>query len=73
MFERLQSTALLAELSRQDIALLGIGLEIGAAARGTLMGPDALRTAGLPGMLTTLVRENSWRFREAGRSSNRID
>jgi len=25
------------------------------------------------GMLTTLVRENSWRFREAGRSSNRID
>ena len=25
------------------------------------------------GLLTALVRENSWRFREAGRSSNRID
>lgn len=54
MFERLQSTALLAELSRQDIALLGVGLEIGAAARGTLMGPDALRTAGLPRMLEAM-------------------
>ncbi|MFO1105314.1 MAG: arginase [Amaricoccus sp.] len=68
MFERLQSTALLAELSRQDIALLGIGLEIGAAARGTLMGPDALRTAGLPGMLTTLGHRVADRgtLREAG-------
>ncbi|MER2508587.1 MAG: arginase [Amaricoccus sp.] len=54
MFERLRSTAALAELSQRDIPMLGIGLEIGAAARGTLMGPDALRTTGLPRMLATL-------------------
>ena len=29
------------------IALLGIPLEVGASQRGTLMGPDALRTAGI--------------------------
>jgi arginase len=27
------------------IALLGVPIEIGASQRGTLMGPDALRTA----------------------------
>lgn len=54
MFERIQSATALAEVSRQDIPLLGIGLEIGAAARGTLMAPDALRTAGLPRMLAAL-------------------
>ncbi len=41
-------------LNRQDIRLLGIGLELGAASRGTLMGPDALRTAGLVRVLRDL-------------------
>lgn len=68
MFERLQSATALAELSHQDISLLGIGLEIGAAARGTLMGPDALRTAGLPRMLEALGHRVADRgtLREAG-------
>ncbi|WP_460449316.1 arginase [Alsobacter sp. SYSU BS001988] len=37
-----------------EIALLGIPLEYGAGARGTLMGPAALRTAGLPETLAGL-------------------
>ena len=41
-------------LTRQDIRLLGVGLELGAASRGTLMGPDALRTAGLARVLSEL-------------------
>ena len=41
-------------LTRQDIRLLGAGLELGAASRGTLMGPDALRTAGLVRVLRDL-------------------
>ena len=41
-------------LTRQDIRLLGAGLELGAASRGTLMGPDALRTAGLVRVLSDL-------------------
>ncbi len=36
------------------IALLGIPLELGAAEPGCLMGPAALRTAGMPAMLRTL-------------------
>lgn len=36
------------------IALLGIPLEIGASQRGTLMGPDALRTAGIGRVLRQL-------------------
>lgn len=36
------------------VALLGIPVDIGASQRGTLMGPDALRTAGLPGVLEQL-------------------
>ena len=40
--------------SRQDISLLGIPFELGAASRGTLMGPDALRTAGLGRALSEL-------------------
>jgi arginase len=36
------------------IALLGIPLEIGASQRGTLMGPDALRTAGIGRVLEQL-------------------
>ena len=31
------------------IALLGVPIEIGASQLGTLMGPDALRTAGIGG------------------------
>lgn len=36
------------------IALLGVPIDIGAAQRGTLMGPAALRTAGLVGVLEGL-------------------
>ena len=36
------------------IALLGIPIEIGASQRGTLMGPDALRTAGIGRILDQL-------------------
>lgn len=42
------------KLNRRDIRLLGAGLELGAASRGTLMGPDALRTAGLARALADL-------------------
>ena len=40
--------------SPAHIALLGIPIEIGAGQRGTLMGPDALRTAGLGRVLDQL-------------------
>ena len=36
------------------IALLGIPIEIGASQLGTLMGPDALRTAGIGRILNQL-------------------
>ena len=36
------------------IALLGVPLEIGASQMGTLMGPDALRTAGIGRVLEQL-------------------
>ena len=38
----------------QQIALLGVPIEIGASQRGTLMGPDALRTAGIGRVLEQL-------------------
>jgi arginase len=38
----------------QRIALLGAPIDMGASQRGTLMGPAALRTAGLPTLLETL-------------------
>lgn len=41
-------------ISKPRIALLGVPIEIGAAQRGTLMGPDALRTAGIGRVLTQL-------------------
>jgi arginase len=37
-----------------QIALLGVPIEIGASQRGTLMGPDALRTAGIGRVLGQL-------------------
>lgn len=37
-----------------DIEILGVPQELGAASRGTLMGPDALRTAGLARALAGL-------------------
>lgn len=40
--------------SRKTVALLGVPLEIGASQRGTLMGPDAMRTAGLGALLEEL-------------------
>ena len=36
------------------VALLGIPVDIGASQRGTVMGPDAMRTAGLGAVLKTL-------------------
>jgi len=38
----------------KSVALLGVPIEVGASQRGTLMGPAALRTAGLPGLLEGL-------------------
>jgi arginase len=44
-----------ADASKQPrIALLGVPIEIGASQRGTLMGPDALRTAGIGCVLEQL-------------------
>ena len=43
-----------AEIEGLDIEILGVPLELGAASRGTLMGPDALRTAGLGRALAEL-------------------
>ena len=44
------------ERSREPsrVALLGAPIEIGASRRGTVMGPAALRTAGLPALLENL-------------------
>src|SRR5215469_16598532 len=46
------------DASRQEaakrIALLGVPIDMGASQRGTLMGPAALRTAGLLPLLETL-------------------
>jgi arginase len=43
--------------SPSRIAMIGVPLEIGASQRGTLMGPAALRTAGLLTVLTALGLE----------------
>lgn len=44
-----------------DIEILGVPQELGAASRGTLMGPDALRTAGLARALAELGhRVSDW-------------
>src|SRR6185437_2509619 len=40
--------------SPKEIAVLGVPIEIGASQMGTLMGPDALRTAGLLTLLESL-------------------
>jgi arginase len=40
--------------SAKEIAILGVPIEIGASQMGTLMGPDALRTAGLLTLLESL-------------------
>ncbi|MBR1266167.1 arginase [Bradyrhizobium sp. AUGA SZCCT0222] len=42
------------DVKKPDIALLGIPIEIGASQAGTLMGPDALRTAGIARVLDQL-------------------
>lgn len=54
LYERPRSDETLGAARRHDISMLGIGLELGAATRGTLMGPDALRTAGIGPMLASL-------------------
>jgi len=45
------------ETSLSRVAMIGVPLEIGASQRGTLMGPAALRTAGLLTVLTALGLE----------------
>ena len=40
--------------SPKEIAVLGVPIEIGASQMGTLMGPDAFRTAGLLTLLESL-------------------
>jgi arginase len=47
VLDRLHPQAATATLIRRDIVVRGLAFELGAAAPGTLMGPDALRTAGL--------------------------
>ena len=42
------------ETNLSRVAMIGVPLEIGASQRGTLMGPAALRTAGLVTVLTAL-------------------
>jgi arginase len=42
------------EATNLRVALLGVPIEIGASQRGTLMGPDALRTAGIGRVLEQL-------------------
>jgi arginase len=42
------------DTQRPGIALLGIPIEIGASQAGALMGPDALRTAGIGRILDQL-------------------
>src|SRR6476659_390052 len=54
MFDTSQATPAPVARIRQDIALLGVALELGAGTRGTLMAPDALRTAGLARVLGDL-------------------
>ncbi|QWG23135.1 arginase [Bradyrhizobium sediminis] len=44
----------MSEPNKPLIALLGVPIEIGASQRGTLMGPDALRTAGIGRVLDQL-------------------
>ena len=49
-----QASAIKSSSISRRIALLGIPVEIGASQRGTLMGPDALRTAGIGRVLEQL-------------------
>jgi arginase len=42
------------DITTKQIALLGAPIDMGASQRGTLMGPAALRTAGLLTVLETL-------------------
>jgi arginase len=53
VLDTLQATRIAAR-NRRDIPMLGACLELGAAAHGTLMGPLALRTAGLARVLAEL-------------------
>jgi arginase len=53
VFDTLQATRI-AVHNRRDIPVLGASFELGAPARGTLMGPQALRTAGLARVLAEL-------------------
>ena len=43
-----------ATINKPRIALLGVPIEIGASQAGTLMGPSALRTAGIARLLEQL-------------------
>jgi arginase len=48
VLDQAQTASMTATTARtRDVRLLGVRLELGAASRGTLMGPDALRTAGI--------------------------
>ena len=58
MLDTLQSKQV-AALSRRNVPILGACLEFGAGTRGTLMGPMALRTAGIARVLADLGHEVS--------------
>ena len=54
------------DVDKPRIALLGVPIEIGASQAGTLMGPDALRTAGIAPhpRSTGICRRGSWQHRD---------
>ena len=58
VLDTLQSTQV-AALNRRTVPILGACLELGAATRGTFMGPMALRTAGIARVLADLGHEVS--------------
>ena len=58
MLDTLQSTQV-AALNRRTVPILGACLELGAGTRGTLMGPMALRTAGIARVLADLGHQVS--------------
>jgi arginase len=61
VLDSIQSTATapVARLNRRRVPILGACLELGAGTRGTLMGPMALRTAGIARVLADLGHEVS--------------
>jgi arginase len=65
VLDQAQAAPMTAPTATRDLRLVGVRLELGAASRGTLMGPDALRTAGI----TRVLGELGHRVADAGNLS----